>query len=230
MKFRIAIGFAAAVLASFALGGTDGVILKMTPKVGDSLKYHQVAKLDFAGMEVNFSGTSIHKVLKVEGNGNYSVKEVITENKINGNDAPDRAGPAGSTTTLSAKGELIKIEGDHVNETTYRYANFSLFVLPENSINVGDTWFYEIKENKTTRVVGKKADYTFVAEDKVGQIETYKVKYLIKETEADGGSSEGFIWLRKSDCAMVKRTAKWTNVMVEGIRRVSGDVTVTLVQ
>ncbi len=230
MKFRLAIGLAAAVLASVAFAGVDGVTLKLSPKVGDVLKYHQTAKLDFNGMEIEFSATTTHKVVKVEANGDYSTKEDLSEMKLNGNDAPDGAGPAGSTTTLSAKGELIKIEGERVDESAYRNANLSLFVFTDKALNAGDSWSYDVKENKTTGAVAAKADYTFVGEDKVGAIEAYKIKYVNKETATGGASSEGFIWLRKSDNAMVKLTAKWTNVPIAGVGPISGDVTVTLVQ
>lgn len=229
MKLRFGIGITAFILTSAAFAA-DGYTFKPAPKEGDSLRYQQTAKLDLNGMEIDFSAKTNRKVIKVEANGNVTIKEEVSDMKINGSDAPDGAGPGGTTATMSAKGELLKLDGDRVDESAFRMANLGLFILPDKAVNANDTWTYDIKEDKKTGAVAAKATYTFVGDDKVGTIDAVKVKYLIKEVGDSGASTEGAIWLRKSDNAMVKLTSKWVNVPITGAGPISGDVTETLIQ
>jgi hypothetical protein len=230
MKFKLGIGFAAVFLTSLAFGTIDAYTFKSTPKEGDVLKYKQAAKLDLNGMEIDFSATSTRKIVKVDAAGTFTVKEDLADMKVNGQEPPEGAGPSGSTMTFTNKGELVKLEGDHVDDSAYRTSNLELFVLPDKPVNPNDTWSYEFKENKTTGAVAGKATYTFIGDDKVGTVDVVKVKYLVKETGDSGASSEGFIWIRKADGAMVKLTSKWVNVPIAGAGPISGDVTVTLIQ
>jgi len=229
MKLKFGIGLAAVLFTSLAFGAGDAFTFKSSQKEGDVLKYKQVAKLDFQGMPIEFSASSTRKVIKIDASGNVTVKEDVSDAKLNGADAPEGSGPGATTVTSTAKGEVVKIEGDRVDENAYRMANLELFIAPDKPVNAGDTWSYDIKENKTTGAVNAKANYTFVGDEKIGDIDAVKVKIAVKESGDSGASTEGFIWLRKSDCVMVKMTSKWNNVPI-GPGGISGDVTVTLAQ
>src|SRR5262249_19692163 len=148
IKFRLGIGVAAVILASVALAAVDAVTIKVSPKEGDVLKYKQVAKLDVQGMQIEFTATATRKVVKVEASGNYSIKEETTDLKMNGMDVPEGSGPGSSTSTIGARGELVKMEGEHVDESAYRAANLEMFYVPDKPVSEGDSWTCDIKADK----------------------------------------------------------------------------------
>ncbi len=210
---------------------TDGFTIKKTPKLGVVHKYKQVGKFDVGGQDFEFEAIASEKVTKVEDSGNYAMEETQSAVKLNGQEAPEGAGSGSSTTTYNAKGEVLEIKGDKVEENTYRFANLAIFIVPDKELKAGDSWNYEIKADKKTGAVAAKATWTLVGEDKVGTTDCLKIKYSVKETGADGASSEGTLWITKADSSMVKLTAKWVNAPVPGApTTISGDITLTLIQ
>jgi len=230
MQFRSGAVFAGVVITALAFCGFDGFSIKAAPKVGDVHKYRQMGKFDVGGTEIDFSSVSTQKILKVEPSGSYTVKEEVSETKMNGAVLPNNQSPQGNTTTYSAKGEITKIEGDGVDEGVYRFANIALVILPDKTVSPGDSWSFDIKEDKTKGVMAATAKYTLVGEDKVGAINALKVKFGVKEAAAGGGSSDGAVWINKVDGSLVKLTAKLINVPVQGGPTISGDMAVTLIQ
>jgi len=230
MKLKFGIGLAAVFIAANAFASFDGVTFKLSPKVGDSHKYRETAKFDVGGADFEFSAISTRKTVKADPSGTYSIKEEMSEMKFNGQEAPEGQGPGDTTVSFSPMGEIVKIEGDRVDENLYRFSNLALFIQPDKPVNAGDTWNYEVKENKTTGVVPAKATYTFVGEEKVGSTDALKVKYLIKETGDGGASSDGTLWLNKSDFTLIKLSAKWVNAPITGAGTISGDISVVLIQ
>jgi len=221
---------AALGLAAFSLAAFDGFTIKRIPKVGDVHKYKQVGKFDVGGQEFDFEAVATEKVVKAETGGNYSIEESQSDVKLNGQEAPEGAGTGSSTTTYTAKGEVVEIKGDRVEANTYRFANLALFIAPDKDLKPGDSWSYDIKENKTTGAVEAKATYTLVGEDKVGSTDALKVKYTIKEAGTDAASSDATVWLSKTDFTMLKLNAKWVNAPVPGApTTISGDITLTLI-
>jgi len=106
-----------------------------------------------------------------------------------------------------------------------------VFVIPDNAVKVGDSWTYEIKEDKKTGAAAAKASYSLVGEDKVGAIDSFKIKFSVKESGADAASSEGTMWLSKADSMLVKFSTKWVNAPVPGAPvPISGEMTVALIQ
>jgi len=230
LKKRIAAMTLALGLAALTLAAADGISLKRTPKAGTVHKYKQEGKFEVSGQQIDYQSKSSSKIVKVNDDGSYTEENVTSDATINGQESPGGSGPQTSTTKFGPKGEVLEIKAENVDATVYRFANLSLFILPEKDVNPGDTWTYDIKEDNKTGTVASKATYTFVGEDKIGSTDTFKVKVSIKETGTDGASSEGTVWLDKSDLSMVKATAKWTNAPVPGAPvTINGDITITLI-
>ena len=229
MKIRMTVALAALGLAAISLAAFDGITIKRTPKEGEVHKYKQVGKFDVGGQNFDFEAVASQKITKVETNGNYSVEEKTSDVKLNGQEAPEGAGPGGSTTTYTPKGEVVEIKGDQVEANTYRFANLALFIVPDKELNAGDKWNYDVKEDKKTGAVAAKATYTFIGEDKVGGVDSLKISFSVKESGADAASSEGTLWMRKSDFVLIKLNAKWTNAPVPGApTSITGDITLTI--
>jgi len=217
-------------LALFSLATADTYTIKKTPKQGEVHKYKQVGKFDVGGQEFEYEATASQKISKVEDSGNYVVEETQSDVKLNGQEAPEGSGPGATNTTFTAKGEVVEIKGDRVEANTYRFANLAIFILPEKDLNVGDSWTYDVKEDKKSGAVAAKATYKLIGEDKIGSNDCLKLSYSIKESGADAASSEGTIWIRKSDATLIKMSAKWTNAPVPGApMSITGDITLTLI-
>ncbi len=229
MKLKVGVSLLAALLAVAAFARLDDYTFKSTPKVGDVHKYRDVLKFDVAGTDYDYSDITIRKVVRVDANGGFAVKEELSDVKVNDMPPPDGVGRSDTTTTFSANGEILKIEGDRVDENSYRFGNLLTFYFPDKSLHDGDTWSFDIKANKDTGAVAAKADYTLVGLDKVGQTDAYKVKFSVKESNGVGASSDGTVWFSKSDLTMLKLTGNLTNAPVPGAT-ISGELTVMLVQ
>lgn len=217
-------------LAALSMATDDGYLLKRTPKAGTVHKYKQEGKFEVSGQQIDYQSKSTQKIVKVADDGGYTEESVSSDVTINGQEGPGGGGPMTTTTKFGPKGEILEIKADNVDATAYRFANLALFITPEKEVKAGDTWTYDIKEDNKTGTVASKATFTLVGEDKVGSTDTVKVKFTIKESGADGASSEGTAWLDKSDMSMVKVSAKWANAPVPGAPvTISGDITITLI-
>ena len=230
LKSKLSLIVAALGLAAVSFAGQDGYSLKRTPKVGETLKYKQTGKFEAGGQQIEYQALSTEKVVKVEDNGNYVRESTTADVKINGEDAPGGGGGGKNSTTFTAKGDVVEIKGDAVEANTYRFGNLALFITPDTDVKAGDTWTYDIKEDKKTGAVAGKATYTLVGEDKIGSTDVLKVKFSIKEAGSDGASSEGTLWLNKTDITLMKLTAKWVNAPVPGAPvLINGEITLELV-
>jgi len=233
LKSKLIAATAILGLAALSLAAViDGYSFKRTPKEGETHKYKQTGKFEAGGMEIEYEAKSTQKVTKVEADGSYAEESTTSDVKMNGQEPPEGAAGGGqkTTTKFSAKGEVVEIKNEQVSAEAYRFANLAIFISPETDIKVGDSWSYEVKEDKKTGAAAAKATYTLTGEDKVGTVDALKLKFVIKETAADGASSEGTIWVSKADYTLLKTVAKWTNAPIPGAPvTINGEMTVTLI-
>jgi hypothetical protein len=229
MKLKYGPALAAGIVTTFAYAAFDGFTIKPSPKVGDVHKYRQSGKFDLNGKQYDFTSLSTQRVVKVETSGSYVIREDVTESKVNGADIPEGQGAQSSSTTYSARGEVIQIEGSNVDDSVYRFANLGVFIAPDKAVGLKESWSHDLKENKTTGAVAGIATFTLVGEDKVGSIEALKIVFSIKETANGGASSDGTVWISKADSTLLKLTAKWINVPISGTT-ISGDFNIALVR
>jgi len=209
------LALAALSAAAFA---ADAITLTRKPKEGETTKYRMKAELELGGMPITFNGLLSEKVLKVEPNGAYSLETAQIEGKvsINGQEQ-DVPGTGSSTINYKGNGDVVEIKGDQVTPEAYRMANLGVVADPGKPINVGDTWSHEIKADKKTGALGVKADYKFLGEEKVGDVDTLKIKVNVKETEgSDPASADGTVWLNKADGMLIKMNSKWVNAPYPG--------------
>jgi hypothetical protein len=230
LKLKLTAVALALGLAAFSLATGDGFSLKRTQKAGTVHKYKQEGKFEVGGQQIDYQSKSTQKIVKVGDDGGYVEESVSSDVTINGQEPPGGGAAVTTTTKYSPKGEILEVKGENIDATAYRFANLSLFITPDTEVKAGDSWTYDIKEDNKTGAVAAKATFTLVGEDKVGGVDTLKIKFSIKETGTDGASSEGTAWLDKSDLSMVKVSAKWTNAPVPGAPvTISGDITITVI-
>lgn len=234
-RFRLlCVGFALAAMTAMASAQDAATFsLKRVVKVGDSINFKLQADLDIAGGTATFTADVNEKVVSVQPNGDYDVESNQSNAKVNFNgqemDAP-QGGP--QTTTYNANGEILDIKGEQADQPgARRVANLGIVKSPDQPVKVGDTWTYKIDADSKTGAVAATAEYKVEDAEKVGDRDTVKVSYTVKETEgSDPASNQGATWFDAKDFSTVKGESTWTNVPIPGAPGpVSGKVTLTRV-
>lgn len=217
MKLKMLAILAVAASAT-AFAAIDGFSVGRKPKEGDTVRYRMTADVDFGGMAIKAKFLVAEKVTKVEADGSYKLEQNQLEGTIDLNGQTQDM-PAGNPSTMvyTKEGDLKEVTGGEATPDSYRMANLGGLHDPGHTINVGDTWTYEIKADSKTGAVAAKAEYKLVGEEKVGDIDCLKISRKVKETEGtDPASSDGTVWISKEDGSSVKEEGKWTNAPFPG--------------
>ena len=215
---KTGIGLMVAALSVAAWAVQDGINLKRTAKVGDSITFKLKADVEVGGMEANFTAKVVEKVTKVESNGNYTVESSQKEGKIQFGGQEMEAPESTQTFTYKATGEVLDIKADSVDSSVYRMANLQAFVVPDKALKTGDEWPVEVKKDEKTGAVALKGTYKIDGEEKVGDYDCFRVKFSLKETEGgdSAASADGTSWISKKDGTLVKADGKWNNAPFPG--------------
>lgn len=212
-------GIFVAALSVAALAVQDGISLKRTAKVGDSAKYRLKADVDVQGTEVQFTALVSEKISKVESNGNYVIESTQSEGKATFGGQDMDAPTTSQTMTYKSTGELLELKAEDTSPQVYRTAILTTFVVTDKPVKVGDTWNVELKKDDKTGAVPVKGSYKVEAEEKVGEVECFKVKYTTKENEGGDAAAtvEATSWINKKDGSLVKSEGNWKNVQFPGV-------------
>jgi len=212
-------GLAMLALAAFASAAIGGITIHRTPKEGEVTKYRMKADLEVMGQPATFTGLIQEKVTKVDTDGTYSIEQTQLEGKVNigGNDMDIPSSGSASTTVYAANGDTKEIRGESATPEAYRMSALGAFIEPGKEINVGDKWTHDFKADSKTGQVAAKVEYTYLADEKVGDVDCYKIHVVVNETEgATPASSDTNLWVDKANGQMVKMEGKWTNAPFPG--------------
>jgi hypothetical protein len=207
------IGLAAfAALSLTAIAIQEGVVLKRVAKVGDAVKYRMKADMDMAGMPVSFSALISEKVTKIADNGDITTTSQQSEMKVKVGDQEIEPPSQGAQTTITtASGKVLSITADQTDPNMYRMGNMQAMRFPDKALKVGDSWDVTIpKDDKGS--VEAKGTYKIEAQEKVGDIDTFRIKGALKETGGqDPASIDGTFWISIKDGNLVKMQGTFTN-------------------
>lgn len=217
---RIALSISA--LAICALAAADGFAVHRTPKVGASVKYAEVVDFLANYRNGNIVATLVEKVTAIDSGGNFTVEQTQLEGGGLTFDKEKFDLPRRNPVLITYKpnGQVVKMQGDLVDATSYRMENLGAFLDPGKPVSVGDTWSAEIKGDKALGTKGVKLEYFVLGEETVSGIATLKIKANAKETEGEPSlipSNEFTIWISKDDGSMVQIQEKWTNALFPGV-------------
>lgn len=189
--------------------------LKRVTKIGDTAKYKVTMDVAFGDLEYKTTSVSDLKVVRVDDDGTFTTQTVQKETKIKIKGVADEmTTPDSDATTASrrANGELVTLNGEKIDATSYRIDALYAFRAPDSPVKVGDKWTYEPKADLKTGSLAGKAEFELVSVDKVGMWEAAKIKWTYRETEGtDPASSEGTLWIDTKDGALVKCEGKLKN-------------------
>lgn len=205
-------------LSAMAMAAVDGFTIARKPKEGDTHKYRMNADVDMGGLAITVKGLLMEKITKVDTDGSYTQEETQVELKaVVAGQEQDVQSSGSSSMVYHPSGEVRKIEGSEGTPESYRMANLGIIYDPGKPVSVGDAWNYDVKANKDTGAVAAKAEFKLLGEEKVGTRDTLKIKALVKETGGDApATSDGTVWIDKTDGSLVKSEAKWTNAPFPG--------------
>ena len=217
MKLKM-LGILAVLATATAFAAVDGFSVARKPKEGEEIRFRMTGDVDFGGVAITLKGLVSEKVTKVEADGAYKVEQAQIELKANiGGQEQDLPSGGATTTSFAKDGNVKEITGEQANPDAYRLANLGLMIDPGKTINVGDTWTYEVKPDAKTGAVAAKAEYKLLGEEKVGEWDTLKIKATVKETTGtEPASSDGTTWISKADGSMVKSESKMVNAPFPG--------------
>ncbi len=212
------IGGIAILLAAATAYAIDGVVLKYAFKKDSVTKTRIKGSLEIQGMEVTIDMVNQTKVKEVADDGTATLEDGLLEGKASvGGQEIDIPAQGASLVVMKPNGEVKEIRGDNVNDDSYRLQNLMSFIPPTEAVSVGSKWKREVAANKDTKAPAVKSDYEIVAEEKVNDVDTFKINYKTVETEgSEPASTEGTLWIAKEDCGLIKANSTWTNVPQPG--------------
>lgn len=210
--------FLTALMAAGALGLQETFTFKRIARVGDTMNYKFQADADFQGQQLVITGGSVDKVVRVEDNGNIHVetKQIGMKVKFADQEMEVPEQPA-SVIVYGDLGQVVSMQGDQADASSYRMANLSMLRRPDLPMKVGDKWTAEMKGDRRTGAVNGRAEYEVLAVETVNSFPAIKVKYSYRETEGpDPASAEGSIWIHREDGSLVKLMASFVNAPLPG--------------
>lgn len=208
----------AALVATTAVASAGTVqtySLKRSASIGDSATYRLTMDVTFGDLSYKVTSTSALKVVRVDEDGTITTQTTQSDYKIKikGVEKEITAPDSDATTAVrKTTGDLVSINADKVDASSYRLENLTAFLSPETPVRIGDRWIRDIKADSKTGAVGCRAEYELLSVDKVGPYEAAKIKWSIKETEGqEPGSGEGTIWIDVKDGSLVRSEGKLKN-------------------
>lgn len=212
-RFQVASIFAALAISTAAFAAAvQSLSVKMVPKADAIHKYDMLGKVSVSGIDVTLKANMQEKIATVAADGGYSVEETMISGTVSTEQGEQDIPGSTETTTYTADGHVVKIEGGSDPTSSIRTAVLGTLIDPGKKLSVGDKWTVDIAEDKDKGIVAAKADYSIVGEEKVGGVDTIKVSAKITETSgSDPASSESTIWVDKVDGSRVKVESTWKN-------------------
>jgi copper(I)-binding protein len=210
-------------LASF-VAAQEEYTLKLQVKEGDTFKYRHTMEMTFGEMSIVSTTNITNKVIRVDADGNVVMESSYSDGmmKVGDQEIPIPASPA-TRTTLKPNGMPVKVEWGLDSTDALRMGQFTNF-FPEKAVKIGDKWSAELKGDGSALAI--KAEYELVAKEKVGDLDTLKIKVTsklsVQEAAKEGGmpslqvNASGHIWIDPKTGMLVRMTAKVKGMPAEG--------------
>ncbi len=214
VSFAVALAALAVVGFKFEEGG-----LKLSPKVGDVHKYKMSGDMMVMGTEAKVTATVTDKVAKVEDNGNISTVSTTSDMQIDlGGGAPISQPVQTVTNVQRSDGTYVEIKGETIGASEYRLAAITTLKLPDFALAKDKTWTWDCPADTKTGVVHTKGDYKVLGDEKVHDVDAWKISTKVAEVDGDTpASTESTVWISKADGTMVKFDSKGTNLPISNV-------------
>jgi hypothetical protein len=226
---RNAIRATVMLLISVGLAGfvaaQEEYTLKLQVKEGDTFKYRFTMEMTFGDTSAIVTMNITNKVVKVDADGNVVMESSSSDGmvKFGDQEMPIPASPA-TKTTFKPNGMPVKVEGGTDSANALRMARLNNHFFPDKAVKVGDKWSAEMKGEGNLPPL--KGEYELVAKEKVGDIDTLKIKFTIQEVAnkkegdapnmLDNANISGHVWIDPKTGMLVRMNAKVKGMPAEG--------------
>jgi len=226
---RNAIRATALLLISAGLAGfiaaQEEYTLKLQVKEGDTFKYRFTMEMTFGEMSAVVTMNITTKVVKVDGDGNVVMESSSGDGMAKFGDQEMPIPPSPTTkTTFKPNGMPIKVEGGPDSATAMRMARLNSHLFPDKAVKIGDKWSAEMKGEGN--LPSLKGEYELVAKEKVGDVETLKIKFTVQEVAnqkegdapsmLDNANINGHVWIDPKTGMLVRMSATVKGMPAEG--------------
>lgn len=213
------------LLTSLATAGNfaeEKYDLSIRRKVGDVQTRQIVMKLQEDGAPFEYTLSERSKLAKVGEDGSLEFETVVTYLKmVAGGETIDLAGeaeiePETSKEKVAKNGKFLSADNIEGDDTVFRVHHLLDFIRPDSVVGIGTEWTHEFDTEKREGAVKGSIKFKVESKQKVGAFECLKISFKSAESEgADPGSAEGATFIRISDGAVIKSSAKIKNFPYE---------------
>ena len=122
------------------------------------------------------------------------------------------------------------MRGEGATPEAYRALTLTTVKLPDFALAKDKTWTWEAPGDSKTGTVKAKADYKVVGDEKMHDIDTWKISFTVVETDgAAPASSSSTVWISKSDASLVKSESTVKDLPIKGVGAMSGTQSMNMV-
>jgi len=205
---------------------------KAMPHVHDKASFHNQVDFSISGRDFKLSQNETQIVLKISPDGSEVIKDFDSNGvaSLAGRKLPVPPGPP-SVTYSDGLGRLLKMTGgSKTTSDVYRLSNLTGFVH-NASDKASAGWTSFVPADPRIGAVAYVAKYKVTGIQKIGQWQTYKINFTVKETSGKTKAwSDGTMWLCKGTGWPAKIIAHMHNVpFSDAPSPVSGTLTVARV-
>lgn len=204
-----------ALVALTAWAAQETALLVAKPRLGQVKDFSLEIEAQFDGQAVTLRSTVREAIQEVLPGGGYVVESTQVDGVaiLGESEVPLPPSPA-TKTTHGPRGEVLKIEGDDVDESTYRLSNVTTLIVPPAAVPVGTNWVHEF-EASAQGAVAAKATYTFAAIEDVGGVRAARINWSYAELDGDVPTTgKGTTWIDLADGTLVKVDAEIKNASI----------------
>ena len=207
-------------VAAFAQASAQTYDLSPRFKAGDKIVYDLTFDIEGVGQEMIYKAKIRNEIIGVKDDGEYSVISYQTDEFVivDGVKQSNNAQELNAVTTYDKYGTPTAIGGDLATGESFRVANLTSFIAPEQPIEVGKSWTIDIPadaKNGTRKIV-----------------HTYRLLKIVKlkghdVAEIQPASAYGKVWIDVKTGNTIKYQVEVKNMPV-GDQYVNGKVLIEL--
>ncbi|MBX3096189.1 MAG: hypothetical protein KF812_04950 [Fimbriimonadaceae bacterium] len=206
------------LLAALVLVAVQPVTLKRTPSVGETTNFEIRMETEWEGKQLVFTGTQQEVVKVVNLDGTFEIESTQSASKVI-YDEQEMEGPKLPATifTYAADNTPTALIGEQVDADAFRLTRVTTPIFPSDSVPVGGTWSRELRDDPDAALPGVKLEFTYEANEKVGNTDTYRIKIVGEELEGSFPTKvDGQVWVSSTTGAIIKASYKVDEAPVAG--------------
>lgn len=198
----------------------DAASIVWRPKAGQTTKYRMTSTSNMEGQAAEFGSvvTSTVKEVRADGSVVMTTKTGDLSLKVGDQDMSGMMPKEEVVATIvyARNGELVSRALDKPSEFDVpRLENAFVFIYPEKSVKVGDTWTRKYAGDKKTNVPASTTTFTYRGVEKIdGGLSGHRIDFDFKESGEGPITGTGSAWVAAEDGDLLRTDYSLKNVVV----------------